>query len=152
MNILGLSCWYHDAAACLVQDGRLVAAASEERFTRQKHDPNFPTNAVAYCLKEGGITAADLDLVAFYDKPFLKFERLLESYLAYAPKGLPSFLKAMPLWLKKKLWIPDLIQKELGDAFDGTILYPEHHESHAASAFSQHSAGSRSPQLINAER
>ena len=135
MNILGLSCWYHDAAACLVQDGRLVAAASEERFTRQKHDPNFPTNAVAYCLKEGGITAADLDLVAFYDKPFLKFERLLESYLAYAPKGLPSFLKAMPLWLKKKLWIPDLIQKELGDAFDGTILYPEHHESHAASAF-----------------
>ncbi|NNF58635.1 MAG: carbamoyltransferase [Rhodothermaceae bacterium] len=135
MTILGLSCWYHDAAACLVQDGRIVAAASEERFTRQKHDPNFPTNAVAYCLAEGGITAGDLDLVAFYDKPFLKFERLLESYLAYAPKGLPSFLKAMPLWLKKKLWIPDLIQKELGDAFEGTLLFPEHHESHAASAF-----------------
>ncbi len=133
MNILGLSCWYHDAAACLVRDGRIVAAAQEERFTRRKHDAGFPTHAIAYCLREGGLTTADLDLVAFYDKPFLKFERLLETYVAYAPRGLRSFLKAMPLWLKKKLWIPDLIAKELG--YEGTILFPEHHESHAASAF-----------------
>ncbi|MDX1548761.1 MAG: carbamoyltransferase [Rhodothermales bacterium] len=133
MNILGISCWYHDSAACLLRDGRIVAAAQEERFTRQKHDPNFPTHAIAYCLEEGGITGEDLDLVAFYDKPFLKFERLLETYLAYAPKGLPSFIKAMPLWLKQKLWIPDLIARELD--FDGTLLFPEHHESHAASAF-----------------
>jgi carbamoyltransferase len=133
VNILGLSCWYHDSAACLLQDGAIVAAAQEERFTRQKHDPNFPTQAIAYCLREGGITAQDLDAVAFYDKPFLKFERLLETYLAYTPKGLPSFIKAMPLWLKQKLWIPDLIAKALD--FDGTLIFPEHHESHAASAF-----------------
>jgi carbamoyltransferase len=133
MNILGLSCWYHDAAACLVQDGRIVAAAQEERFTRQKHDPAFPKHAIAFCLREGGLTVADLDRVAFYDKPFLKFERLLESYVAYAPAGLPSFIKAIPLWLKQKLWIPDLIEKELG--YTGQLLFPEHHESHAASAF-----------------
>jgi carbamoyltransferase len=133
MNILGLSCWYHDAAACLVQDGRIVAAAQEERFTRRKHDPAFPKHAIAFCLREGGLTVADLDRVAFYDKPFLKFERLLESYVAYAPAGLPSFIKAIPLWLKQKLWIPDLIEKELG--YTGMLLFPEHHESHAASAF-----------------
>lgn len=132
-NILGISCWYHDSAACLVQDGQIVAAAQEERFTRQKHDPNFPTHAVAYCLDEAGITSADLDAVAFYDKPFLKFERLLETYLMYAPLGLASFIKAMPLWLKQKLWIPDLLEKELD--FDGPLIFPEHHESHAASAF-----------------
>jgi carbamoyltransferase len=133
MNIVGISCWYHDSAACLIQDGRIVAAAQEERFSRQKHDPNFPTQALAYCMEEGGLTPEDIDIVAFYDKPFLKFERLLETYLSYAPKGLPSFMKAMPLWLKKKLWIPDLISREID--FEGQQLYPEHHESHAASAF-----------------
>ena len=133
MDILGLSCFYHDAAACLVRDGRLVAAAQEERFTRLKHDASFPAHAVAYCLREGGIAVADLDAVAFYDKPFLTFERLLETYLAFAPRGLASFLKAMPLWLKKKLWTPDVIARELG--YDGSIFFTEHHESHAASAF-----------------
>ena len=133
VNILGLSCFYHDAAACLVQDGRIVAAAQEERFTRVKHDASFPTHAVAYCLGEGGLTAADLDAVAFYDKPFLTFERLLETYLTYAPAGLASFIKAMPVWLKKKLWIPDLLARELD--YDGPLLFTEHHESHAASAF-----------------
>ncbi len=138
MNILGLSCFYHDAAACLVQDGQIVAAAQEERFTRIKHDASFPTHAAAYCLREGGITVADLGAVAFYDKPFLTFERLLETYLAFAPRGLASFIKAMPVWLKKKLWTPDVIARELGtdkEPFDGPILFTEHHESHAASAF-----------------
>jgi carbamoyltransferase len=111
----------------------LVAAAQEERFTRRKHDPDFPSNAIRYCLAEAGISVADLDAVAFYDKPFLKFERLLETYVSHAPQGFPSFLKAMPLWLKQKLWIPDLIRKELG--YEGDLFYPEHHESHAASAF-----------------
>ncbi len=133
MNVLGISCWYHDAAACLVRDGKIVAAAQEDRFSRIKHDASFPDHAIAYCLDEAGITTADIDLVAFYDKPFLKFERLLETYVAYAPLGLRSFLKAMPLWLKKKLWIPDLLSKKLH--FDGVLLFPEHHESHAASAF-----------------
>ena len=133
MNILGISCWYHDAAACLLQDGRILAAAQEERFTRRKHDPSFPRNAIDYCLREGSLSVKDLDAVAFYDKPFLKFERLLETYLSYAPKGLPSFIKAMPLWLKMKLWIPDLLAKELD--YDGPLIFPEHHESHAASAF-----------------
>lgn len=133
MYILGISCWYHDAAACLLHNGQLVAAAQEERFTRRKHDPAFPENAIAYCLSEAGIAAKDLSVVAFYDKPFLKFERLLETYLSCAPKGLPSFLRAIPLWLKKKLWIPSLIEKELG--YDGPLVFPEHHVSHAASAF-----------------
>ncbi|GIV57645.1 MAG: carbamoyltransferase [Rhodothermaceae bacterium] len=133
MNILGISCWYHDAAACLVQDGRIVAAAQEERFTRRKHDAGFPRHAIAYCLRQAGLTTRDLDVVAFYDKPFLKFERLLETYVATAPKGLRSFIKAMPLWLKQKLWIPDLLAKELD--YDGPLVFPEHHESHAASAF-----------------
>ncbi len=133
MHILGISCYYHDAAAAIVTDGRIVAAAQEERFSRKKHDARFPQHAVAYCLKEAGISIADVGLVAFYDKPLLKFERILETYLAYAPRGISSFLMSMPLWLKEKLWIPSLIQKELG--FDGTILFTEHHESHAASAF-----------------
>ncbi len=132
-RILGLSAYYHDSAACLVADGRIVAAAQEERFTRKKHDFNFPSRAVEYCLKEGGIAAAELDHVVFYDKPFVKFERLLQSYLHEAPGGLPSFLKAMPLWLKKKLWMSEDIAEQLG--YDGRILYTEHHESHAASAF-----------------
>lgn len=132
-TILGISAYYHDAAACLVRDGDIVAAAQEERFTRVKHDPSFPVNAVRYCLKEGGIRGKDLTRVAFYDKPLLKFERLLETYLTYAPRGLRSFWKAMPLWLKKKLWIPRLVSEHLG--YEGPILYPEHHESHAASCF-----------------
>ena len=133
MNILGLSAYYHDSAACLVKDGDIVAAAQEERFTRKKHDFNFPHHAIRYCLEAGGISGKDLDLVVFYDKPFLKFERLLLTYLTYAPAGLRSFLMAMPLWLKQKLWIKDLIAREL--EYEGKILFPEHHQSHAASAF-----------------
>ncbi|MDX1531933.1 MAG: carbamoyltransferase N-terminal domain-containing protein, partial [Rhodothermales bacterium] len=129
MTVLGLSCFYHDAAACLVRDGRIVAAAQEERFTRVKHDASFPHHAAAYCLREASLTTADLDAVAFYDKPFLTFERLLETYLAHAPAGLPSFLKAMPVWLKGKLWTPDVIARALD--YDGPILFTEHHESHA---------------------
>ena len=134
MKILGLSCFYHDAAACLVVDGELVAAASEERFTRIKQDAEFPENAIRYCLEEGGIEASDLDYVAFYDKPYLKFERILETYIASVPRGLPSYLQAIPLWIKKKLFIPKLIQDSLSE-FEGKMLFPEHHESHAASAF-----------------
>ena len=133
MNILGISCFYHDSAAALIQDGKIVAAAQEERFTRKKHDFGFPANAIDYCLKQGGITVDQLDYVTFYDKPLLKFERILETYLAYAPVGIASFMMALPLWLKEKLWIPSLIHDKLG--FEGKILYPEHHESHAASAF-----------------
>ncbi len=133
MNILGLSAFYHDSAACLVRDGRIVAAAQEERFTRRKHDPNFPAHAVDYVLREGGISIEQVDLVAFYDKPLLKFERLLRTYLNVAPLGLPSFLMAMPLWLKQKLLIPKVLEKELD--FHGPQVYPEHHQSHAASAF-----------------
>ena len=131
--ILGISCWYHDAAACLLKDGILLAAAQEERFTRIKHDASLPVNAINWCLDYAGITAKDLDIVAYYDKPFLKFERLLETYLASVPRGIPSFLKAMPVWLKRSLWIPDILRKEIG--FDGRLLFCEHHESHAASAF-----------------
>ena len=134
MKILGISCYYHDAAACLVVDGELVAAASEERFTRVKHDAEFPENAIRFCLEEGRLREGDLDYVAFYDKPFLKFERILETYIAGVPRGLPSFIKAMPLWLKKKLFIPRLIEKGL-PGFAGQMLFTEHHESHAASAF-----------------
>ena len=133
MTILGLSAFYHDSAAALVRDGVIVAAAQEERFTRKKHDHSFPGNAVAYCLKEAGISASQLDHVIFYDKPLTKFERLLETYLRYAPKGIASFMMAMPLWLKEKLWMPDTIRGELG--YDGRILFCNHHESHAASAF-----------------
>lgn len=131
--ILGISAFYHDSAACLVRDGEIVAAAQEERFTRKKHDHAFPINAVEYCLKTAGITSTEISHVAFYDKPWIKFERLLETYLAFAPQGLKSWLKAMPLWLKEKLWMGDLVKKELG--FEGQIIFPEHHQSHAASAF-----------------
>jgi carbamoyltransferase len=133
-RILGISAYYHDSAACLVVDGRIVAAAQEERFTRKKHDFGFPRQAVAYCLREGGLArASELDYVVFYDKPVVKFERLLETYLRYAPVGLRSFLEAMPLWLKQKLWMREHIREELD--YDGPILFTEHHESHAASAF-----------------
>ena len=133
MNILGISAFYHDSAACLVRDGRIIAAAQEERFTRKKHDNSFPVHAINFCLRSGGLMGDDLDLVAFYDKPLLKFERILETYLAYAPAGFASFLKAIPLWIKQKIWMKDLIHKELGNG--GKIIFPEHHESHAASAF-----------------
>jgi carbamoyltransferase len=131
--ILGISAFYHDSAACLVRDGEIVAAAQEERFSRKKHDHRFPAHAVRYCLDTAGISSGQLDTVAFYDKPWIKFERLLETYLAFAPSGFPSFLKAMPLWLKQKLWMGELIRKEI--AFDGDLVFPEHHQSHAASAF-----------------
>ncbi|UCD85234.1 MAG: carbamoyltransferase [Deltaproteobacteria bacterium] len=134
MKILGISAFYHDSAACLVEDGDIVAAAQEERFTRKKHDFDFPYNAITYCLSEGGVKGEELDYVAFYDKPLIKFERILESYLAYSPAGVRSFLKAMPIWLRQKLWLPDLIRKGL-EGYEGKILFPEHHESHAASAF-----------------
>jgi len=133
VHILGISAYYHDSAACLLRDGEIVAAAQEERFTRVKHDPSFPSSAVSYCLREGGLVPGDLDVVAFYEKPFLKFERLLQTYLAFAPSGLRSFITAMPLWIRQKLWMRDNIRKELG--FAGTVVFPEHHESHAASAF-----------------
>jgi carbamoyltransferase len=133
MYILGISCFYHDSAAALIKDGMIVAAAQEERFTRKKHDFDFPAHAIAYCLHEGGIQASDLAYVAFYDKPLLKFERILETYIAYAPAGIRSFMMAIPLWLKEKLWIPTLIRNNLG--YEGEIVFPEHHESHAASAF-----------------
>lgn len=133
MNILGISAFYHDSAACLVHDGAIIAAAQEERFTRKKHDFSFPKNAINYCLKEAGITVDQLDLVVFYEKPFIKFERILETYLSFAPRGLRSFLKAIPLWIKQKIWMKELIRQELG--FIGEILFTDHHEAHAASAF-----------------
>jgi carbamoyltransferase len=133
MNILGISCFYHDSAACILADGNIVAAVQEERFTRKKHDPRFPKHAVNYCLEEADISIADVDYFVFYDKPFLTFERLLMSYMSIAPKGLRSWLEAMPLWLGFKLHIPKIIKKETG--YDGPVLYTEHHEAHAASAF-----------------
>jgi carbamoyltransferase len=133
MYILGISAYYHDSAACLVRDGEIIAAAQEERFTRKKHDHRFPINAVKYCLKEAGVSVDQLAYVGFYDKPLTKFERLLETYLGYAPAGITSFIRAMPLWLKEKLWIPNTIREELG--YSGEVLFAEHHESHAASAF-----------------
>ena len=133
MNILGISAFYHDSAACLVQDGRIVSAVQEERFTRKKHDHSFPQNAIKYCLESKGLASSDLDLVAFYDKPFLKFERILETYLVYAPFGIRSFIKAMPLWIKQKLWMKEFIRTEVD--YNREIIFPQHHESHAASAF-----------------
>lgn len=131
--ILGISAYYHDSAACIVKNGEILAAAQEERFSRKKHDHRFPQHAINFCLEYAGIKAEELALVAFYDKPFLKFERLLETYLTFAPLGIKSFIKAMPLWIKEKLWMKELIKKELG--YEGKIIFPEHHESHAASAF-----------------
>jgi len=138
VNILGISAYYHDSAAALVRDGRIIAAAQEERFTRRKHDHAFPANAVRYCLAEGGVGRGDLDAVAFYDKPITKFARILETYLGVAPRGLRSFMMALPVWMKHKLWIPLEIEKSLEECGvdPGVPLYfPEHHESHAASAF-----------------
>jgi carbamoyltransferase len=133
MNILGISAYYHDSAAALIRDGIIIAAAQEERFSRKKHDHRFPKNAIDFCLNEAGISVADIDIVAFYDKPFLKFERILETYIAFAPIGIKSFIKSMPLWIKEKLWMKELIKNEL--KYEGKIIFPEHHESHAASAF-----------------
>ena len=133
--ILGISAFYHDSAAALLVDGRIVAAAQEERFSRKKHDAGFPTRATAFCLGEAGIDAADLDYVGFYDKPLLKFERLLETYLAYAPRGFGSFIQAMPQWLTQKLHLPREIRRGLGGTYRKSISFTEHHESHAASAF-----------------
>lgn len=133
MYILGISAFYHDSAACIVKDGDIIAAAQEERFTRKKHDFRFPTNAINFCMDFARIGSDDLEIVAFYDKPFLKFERILETYLTYAPVGIKSFLKAMPLWIKEKIWMKELIKNELD--YKGKIIFPEHHESHAASAF-----------------
>jgi len=150
VSILGISAFYHDSAACLVIDGEIVAAAQEERFTRIKHDHHFPLHAARYCLAEAKLTARKLDFVGFYDKPLLKFDRLLETYLDYAPAGFSSFLKSMPLWMSEKLWMPDLIRTELaradgedddrqakknGKKFEWKLLFGDHHESHAASAF-----------------
>ena len=135
MNILGISAFYHDSAACLVRDGRIVAAAQEERFSRKKHDDRFPQHAIDDCLREGGLGPAGLDFVAFYDKPLLKFERLLETYLAYAPRGFRSFCAAMPLWLRRKLHLVREMDRGLGRAYTGRFVFTEHHESHAASAF-----------------
>jgi carbamoyltransferase len=135
MNILGVSAFYHDSAAALVQDGVIVAAAQEERFTRRKHDASFPSNAVAYCLREAGITTADLDAVVFYEKPLVKADRLIETYLGVAPRGLKSFYVALPTWLREKNNIPKIIRRNLGKEYKGPVLFTEHHESHAASAF-----------------
>jgi carbamoyltransferase len=133
LNILGISCFYHDSAAALVQEGRLVAAAHEERFTRKRHDPDVPSEATRYCLEQAGIAISDLDYVVFYDKPFIKLERILTTYLATFPRSLPSFTKAIPVWLKEKLWVPRMIHERLG--YEGEVLFAEHHQSHAASAF-----------------
>ncbi len=142
MHILGISAYYHDSAACLVQDGEIIAAAQEERFTRKKHDPGFPRHAVEYCLNEGRIGIKDLKYVVFYDKPLIKFERLLETYVGFAPRGLQSFLAAMPVWLKEKLLLRNLLRQEILACAPGLdkqelpqFLFGEHHESHAASAF-----------------
>ncbi len=133
--ILGISAFYHDSAACLLKDGEIAAAAQEERFTRKKHDASFPKRAVDYCLQQEGITAEDLDYVGFYDKPMLKFDRLLETYLAFAPKGYASFAQAIPIWLREKLHLPRVIRKQLGGKPKNRLVFTEHHESHAASAF-----------------
>jgi carbamoyltransferase len=133
--ILGISAYFHDSAAALVVDGQIVSAAQEERFTRLKHDPNFPTRAVEYCLREAGLTAGDLDYVGFYDKPLLKFERLLETTVAFAPRGFRFFAEAIPLWVKQKLFLPRELKAGLGGQYRRRVVFAEHHESHAASAF-----------------
>ncbi|MGL4527484.1 MAG: carbamoyltransferase N-terminal domain-containing protein, partial [Aestuariivirga sp.] len=140
MRIIGVSCFYHDSAAALIEDGRIVAAAQEERFTRKKHDDAFPAKAFRYCLDEAGIGPADIDHVVFYEKPFIKFERLIETYLMFAPRGFGSFLKAMPLWLKEKLFLKRLLFENLREIdpdadWRSKLLFSEHHLSHAASAF-----------------
>src|SRR2546421_11827210 len=134
--ILGISAFYHDSAACLLRDGKIVAAAQEERFTRKKHDSAFPEQAIRYCLREGGISLTDLRYIAFYDKPLVKFERLLETYLTFAPRGIRSFVTAIPIWLKEKLFQKQMLQRELlaltngaGKASLPQLLFGEHHES-----------------------
>ena len=140
-NILGISAYYHDAAAALLRDGEIVAAAQEERFTRKKHDAGFPRQAIEYCLEESKLDIADLDSIVFYDKPMVKFERLLETYLSYAPKGIRSFVAAMPIWLKEKLFLKNTLKRELAEIGGcktsalPPLLFAEHHQSHAASAF-----------------
>jgi len=141
MRVLGISAFYHDSAAALVEDGEIIAAAQEERFTRRKHDPGFPRNAVEYCLQAAGTDIAGVDWIAFYDKPLLKFERLLETYLAFAPRGFRSFSMAIPVWLREKLFLKDLLLGELGKlgaskkSLEPRVVFSEHHLSHAASAF-----------------
>lgn len=141
MNILGISAYYHDSAAALIRDGEIIAAAQEERFSRKKHDARFPKNAIAYCLKEANIDLRELDRIVFYDKPLVKFERLLETYLAYAPQGFRSFLTAMPIWLKEKLYLKTMLKRDLAEIANcktnklPSLLFTEHHQSHAASAF-----------------
>jgi len=140
LRILGLSAFYHDSAAALIDDGRIVAAAQEERFSRKKHDPRFPVNAIRYCLSESGVGMGGIDQVVFYDKPFLKFERLVETYTTFAPRGFSSFRMSIPLWLREKLFLKDLLVKEIGKTagkgnWNGQLLFSEHHLSHAASAF-----------------
>ena len=138
-KILGISAFYHDSAAALIVDGKIIAAAQEERFTRKKHDPSYPTNAINYCLSEANISLDQVDYIAFYDKPFLKFERLLETYVALAPKGLQSFRMSMPIWLREKLFLKDMLIKEIKkidkNFNDDKMMFGEHHFSHAASAF-----------------
>jgi len=143
MRILGISAFYHDSAAALVEDGYIIAAAQEERFTRKKQDARYPENAIRYCLEEGALCLDELDYIVFYEKPFLKFERLLETYLAFAPRGFASFRMALPLWLKEKLFQKDLLGKRLkarapGFDWHRKLLFAEHHRSHAASAFDPH--------------
>lgn len=139
--ILGISAYYHDSAAALIVDGEIIAAAQEERFSRKKHDARFPANAIKYCLKEANITLSDVDDVVFYDKPLVKFERLIETYLSYAPSGLRSFFTAMPIWLKEKLYLKNTLKRELESLYEtnkskkARLLFTEHHQSHAASAF-----------------
>jgi carbamoyltransferase len=135
ISILGVSAFYHDSAAALIRDGEIIAAVQEERFTRRKHDPDFPRNSIRYCLSEGGINASQLDYVVFYEKPLVKFDRLLETYLAFAPDGFDSFSRAIPLWVNHKLDMPRIIFEALGDEFNGQLCFTNHHESHAASAF-----------------
>ena len=135
MNILGISAFYHDSAAALVRDGQIVAAAQEERFTRKKHDYSYPSNAIEYCLEEAGIEPSQLDFVVFYEKPFLKFDRLIETYFSFAPAGFRSFCQSMPLWLKEKLHLPKTLDKGLNGQYKGRYVFTDHHESHASSAF-----------------
>ncbi len=140
-RILGISAYYHDSAAALLSDGQLTAAAQEERFTRVKHEAAFPAQAIMYCLAENQLELTSLDYIAFYDKPFLKFERLLETYLAFAPKGIRSFVRSMPIWIKEKLYLKTLLKRELANLANCDIkqlpklLFTEHHQAHAASAF-----------------
>ena len=141
-QILGISAYYHDSAACLLRDGEILAAAQEERFTRKKHDLSFPRQAVSYCLREADASLSDLRYIVFYDKPLLKFERLMETYLAFSPRGITSFLTALPVWIKEKLFFKELLTKELIALAEDSkpsalppLLFAEHHESHAASAF-----------------